>query len=68
VEICPEQMFVIDAPDNTPKPTRQQDCILCGHCVSVCPAGALTHKDFPPEDFRPIRVPGNLAKKVKNQG
>ena len=25
-------------------------CINCGHCVAVCPHGALTHKQLAPED------------------
>lgn len=25
-------------------------CIQCGHCVAVCPHGAMTHRDMTPED------------------
>lgn len=31
-----------------------QNCIACGHCVAVCPKGALTHSLLPREDFLPI--------------
>ncbi|MEE9517390.1 MAG: 4Fe-4S binding protein [Candidatus Adiutricales bacterium] len=52
VKICPEELFVADGSDSVPMILRQHDCILCGHCASVCPTGALTHKDFPPEELQ----------------
>ena len=30
-------------------------CILCGHCVAVCPHDALTHTHIPLEDCPPIQ-------------
>jgi nitroreductase/NAD-dependent dihydropyrimidine dehydrogenase PreA subunit len=36
-----------------------ENCLLCGHCVAVCPEGALSHSLLPREDFLP--VPGNQA-------
>lgn len=30
-------------------PGADQFCMRCGHCVGVCPTGALTHKEMPPE-------------------
>ena len=24
-----------------------QNCIVCGHCVAVCPTGAVEHSGFP---------------------
>jgi nitroreductase/ferredoxin len=29
-------------------------CLLCGHCVAVCPHGALTHEKIPLKDCPPI--------------
>lgn len=29
-------------------------CINCGHCVAVCPHGALTHAKMAPEDCLPV--------------
>ena len=32
----------------------EQSCLLCGHCVAVCPHGALSHDKVPIEDCVPI--------------
>lgn len=29
-------------------------CVRCGHCVAVCPTGALTNALMPTEDFLPV--------------
>jgi nitroreductase/NAD-dependent dihydropyrimidine dehydrogenase PreA subunit len=31
--------------------SREENCILCGHCVSLCPTGAISHSQFKMEDF-----------------
>ena len=33
----------------------RQICLRCGHCVAVCPHGALSHKMVPIEDCPPIQ-------------
>ncbi|MBI9075236.1 MAG: nitroreductase family protein [Desulfatibacillum sp.] len=38
-----------------PGPGLEQTCLGCGHCVAVCPTGALTHRDVPLEDCPEIR-------------
>ncbi len=53
VKICPEELFTRDGSDSVPRILRQHDCIICGHCASVCSTGALTHQDFPPEELEP---------------
>jgi nitroreductase/ferredoxin len=49
---CP--LSIIDFKDkgNVPKPYDHSEsmCINCGHCVAVCPHGALSHKNLAPED------------------
>ena len=35
-------------------PGGEQVCLLCGHCVAVCPHGALSHKKIPIEACQPI--------------
>lgn len=30
------------------------NCIRCGHCVTICPKEALTHSLIPQSDFRPV--------------
>ena len=32
-----------------------QFCLVCGHCVAICPAGAITHDSFPPGSIVPVR-------------
>jgi nitroreductase len=36
-----------------PEEVPETQCILCGHCVAVCPTGALTHTGLPHEAFLP---------------
>jgi nitroreductase len=36
-----------------PEEVPDAQCILCGHCVAVCPHGALTLAALPREDFLP---------------
>ncbi|MGD0230952.1 MAG: nitroreductase family protein [Syntrophorhabdales bacterium] len=33
---------------------NEEACLLCGHCVAVCPEGAITHRGIPIEDSPPI--------------
>lgn len=37
--------------------TATESCVLCGHCVAVCPRDALTHSLLPREEF--LAVPEN---------
>ena len=30
------------------------DCIACGHCVAICPTGALSHSEFPAHSVQPL--------------
>jgi len=36
-------------------PGGEPFCITCGHCVAVCPHGALSHTQVPLEDSPPIK-------------
>jgi nitroreductase/NAD-dependent dihydropyrimidine dehydrogenase PreA subunit len=36
-------------------PGLEMLCISCGHCVSVCPQGAMNHPNIPVEDCPPIK-------------
>lgn len=36
-------------------PGAEEACLRCGHCVSVCPHGALRHTSIPMERCRPIQ-------------
>ena len=44
-EICPAQIITLDKATDYPAlvPGGDDRCIRCGHCVAVCPHGALNH-------------------------
>jgi len=56
VQECP--MAIIRQRDKDSSPAMigrgAQACILCGHCVAVCPHGALGHEKIPPTNCPPI--------------
>ena len=37
-----------------PRVAEDMECIACGHCVAICPTGALSHSAFSPEAIRPL--------------
>ena len=57
--ICSEDCRLIEmkGPDALPTPINgaEELCVNCGHCVAVCPTGALTLKDMGPEDCTELR-------------
>lgn len=57
VEACPIGV-IFDFSDRSKVPQPVEGfaflCLNCGHCVSVCPQGALTHKNLSPDDCVPI--------------
>jgi len=52
VSECPRRIIVMEEPDSVPVPRHDADeqCINCGHCVTVCPHGALTLKTMRPDE------------------
>ena len=57
VEICPVRLFERENKDAIPTHVEgaAEFCIHCGHCVAVCPHGALTLGDITPEKCPPIQ-------------
>lgn len=55
--ICPMQ--IITPPKDEilpePKPEFSKWCISCGHCVAICPTGALQHSSMSPEQCPPAQ-------------
>ncbi len=49
---CPMAIIDFSNADLVPKPAGHAEsiCIKCGHCVAVCPHGALSHRNISPED------------------
>jgi nitroreductase/NAD-dependent dihydropyrimidine dehydrogenase PreA subunit len=47
VMACTRAVFHQDAKNTVPMIEGQERCFSCGHCVSICPAGAISHSDYP---------------------
>ncbi len=56
VEICPARLIELKDKDAYPAPIDGGDklCISCGHCVAVCPHGAMSHAVMKPEQCPPV--------------
>ena len=54
---CPTRVIHMTSPEDYPTPTPdfEGSCIACGHCVSVCPAGAFSLNWLNPEDCPSVR-------------
>ena len=56
MKICPGGLILRDLPDGFPiMPVSNSDmCMSCGHCIAVCPYGALNHSDVALEKCPPV--------------
>lgn len=54
---CPAQVIVWKNKDDFPTPAKDAEefCINCGHCVAVCPYGALTLSTMPVDTCPPVQ-------------
>jgi nitroreductase/NAD-dependent dihydropyrimidine dehydrogenase PreA subunit len=52
VDVCPARFLVADE-EGFPTEVPDRTCILCGHCVAVCPSGAFQHNELPAAEFLP---------------
>jgi nitroreductase/NAD-dependent dihydropyrimidine dehydrogenase PreA subunit len=52
LEVCAARSLAFDR-DGFPEEIPGGRCFLCGHCVAVCPQGALTHAQLPADSFLP---------------
>ena len=48
-------------------PDKEGSCLECGHCVAVCPFGALSHKRIPIEKSPEIQDKLNLGEEQASQ-
>jgi nitroreductase/ferredoxin len=57
VKECPMTIIQMKERESYPQTVTggEQFCNQCGHCVAVCPHGALNHKLIPAEGCMPIR-------------
>ena len=56
-EVCPVEIIEIKDKEAFPTLIDGGDklCINCGHCVAVCPSGAMSHLAMKPEECSPVR-------------
>ncbi len=45
---------VLEPGERCPVATGAAPCFRCGHCMAVCPTGAITHPGMNPEHFREL--------------
>ncbi len=56
VESCIHAKLVQPDGNAAPQVVEGMDCIACGHCVAICPTGALTHSAFASGSVRPFNA------------
>ncbi|MBD5390157.1 4Fe-4S binding protein [bacterium] len=62
VRICTSRIFHVETPADAASTRKRIGirepglCIRCGHCVAVCPVGAITHGDFPAQTIHPFNA------------
>ncbi|MBQ9907634.1 MAG: iron hydrogenase small subunit [Oscillospiraceae bacterium] len=52
-----ERGFITNIGSQFNKPLAQTACVSCGQCITVCPTGALTEKDYTDDVFKAIADP-----------
>ena len=57
VEECPARIILMKDKNAPPVPVNHAEeyCIRCGHCVAVCPYGALSHTAMTPDECPPVQ-------------
>ena len=57
VAACPINILEMDTKNRIPSMIKKGDriCIRCGHCVSICPHGALSIEPMHARDCQPLR-------------
>jgi len=52
---CPVSILTMNDHDPEPVEGAEQRCLNCGHCVAVCPHGAISLQTMPSERCQPLR-------------
>ena len=55
-DVCPRKLIGIDGQTSEPFPKAEAEalCIGCGHCLAVCPSGAISVRGNRPDDCSPM--------------
>ncbi len=66
---CPGLLIEIIGEEGFPTPIAEAEelCINCGHCVSICPQGALSLKTMSPKDCLTVRKELSLSPEQAEQ-
>jgi nitroreductase/NAD-dependent dihydropyrimidine dehydrogenase PreA subunit len=54
VRIC-QKVFSQKTKDSVPEIVHEGSCNSCGHCVLICPSGAINQRDCSPEMTHPVQ-------------
>ncbi len=55
---CPAEVYVQREKGARPEVVYGEFCIACGHCVALCPHGAIHHEAYPAGSVQPILKEG----------
>ena len=63
---CPMQIITMKSKDDFPEPAKgaEKFCINCGHCVAVCPTGAISLSTMNSDDCEDIKADWNPGSEV----
>ena len=70
---CPALVITMDGPDGFPAAVEdfEEMCISCGHCLAICPTGALTWRGVGPQQCPPLEdslpTPAQLSRLLKGR-
>lgn len=59
VQVC-LWVYEQESPDDFPVVANPLACDFCGHCIAVCPTGAITHHELDIENFPPVEAGMNI--------
>lgn len=51
---CPERILQQSGSEGVPVVFHEDMCIACGHCVAICPQGAIVHSLIPAGKLSPV--------------
>lgn len=54
VRICQKVFYQRDR-DSVPEVAHEEFCNRCGHCILICPSGAISHKDYTQGHIHPVQ-------------